>query len=150
MIIVLLQSTLWLGIAALYLGFAGVMGVLLRSARQEINTDRSGLALLHGVLVLIPASLFILRPEIWPLPMALTVLAMGLITMWLGAVQPGWTPPRIWRPSFGQRYFASAMALTALWSLLFVWQAPGPGPALLAITSVGAAFASFNKEPQRA
>lgn len=146
----LLQSTLWLGIAALYLGFAGVMGVLLRSARQRNEASARWLAAVHGILVLIPASLFILRPEIWPTPMALTVLGGGAATLSLGAFQPDWTPRQLWRPTFGQRYFGVAMALTALWSLLVAWQAPSAGPAILAATSIGAACASLAKAPQGA
>ncbi len=146
----LLQSMLWLGIAALYLGFAGVMGVLLRSAHRQGNRTSWWLAGLHGGLVLAPASLFILRPEIWPPVLALSVFAVGLGIIWLGAAQPDWTPPRFWQATFGQRYFGSAMLVTAAWSLFVAWRQPGLGPAILAATSIGAALASLAKQPQRA
>jgi hypothetical protein len=145
----LLQLALWLGVATLYLGFAGVMGVLLHLAQGGSSLARR-LAWVHGSLVLLPASVLVLRLRAWPLSVALAVVAAGVLVLWLAAVQPKWTPPTLWRASFGHRYFASAMAISAVWGLVLGWQQPNLIPAVIGALALAAAFASLTKSPQSA
>lgn len=146
----LLQTTLWLGIAAIYLGFAGVMGVILRALRRSPSTGLRWLAWLHGGLVLAPATFFILRLEAWPDLVALAVLAAGAAVIWLGATQPNWAPAKLWAGEFAHRYFAAAMALAAAWALLVTWRQPNLGPSILAAAAIGAALAALTKTPRQA
>lgn len=146
----LLQLSLWLGVATLYLGFAGVMGVLVHWARKDDSTTARRLAWLHGGLILLPASLFVLRVRAWPQPISWALLAAGAFVLWAAAAQPRWTPASLWRPSFGHRYFASAMAFAALWGLILSWQQPNLFPAVIGASALAASFASLTKSPQAA
>lgn len=146
----LLQTTLWLGVAAIYLGFAGVMGVLLRMLQRRQATGLRWLAWLHGGLVMVPATYFILRLEAWPSLVALAVLAAGTTVLWLGATQPSWAPASLWAGQFAHRYFAAAMALAATWSLLVAWRQPNLGPSILAVAAIGASLAALTKTPKQA
>lgn len=146
----LLQLSLWLGVATLYLGFAGVMGVLLHMAHQAESETARRLAWLHGGLILLPASLFILRLRVWPAAISWSVLAAGGLVLWAATAQPRWTPASLWRRSFGHRYFASAMAFAALWGLILSWQQPNPMPAVIGASALAASFASLTKSPETA
>jgi hypothetical protein len=145
-----LQVSLLLGVATLYLGFAGVMGVLLHLARQAGSVTARRLAWLHGGLILAPASLFILRLQAWPTAMSWALLAAGGVVLWAAATQPRWTPASLWRPSFGHKYFASAMAFAALWGLILSWLQPNLIPAVIGASALAASFASLTKSPQPA
>lgn len=145
----LLQTTLWLGVAAIYLGFAGVMGVLLRALHRQPATGLRWLAWLHGGLVLTPATFFILRLEVWPFTVGLAVLAAGIAALYLGATQPSWAPDALWVGRFAHRYFAAAMALAATWALLVAWRQPNLGPTVLAAAAIGASLAALAKTPRQ-
>lgn len=146
----LLQLSLWLGVATLYLGFAGVMGVLIHLAKRTGSATARRLAWMHGGLILLPASLFVLQLRVWPQPVSWAVLAIGAAVLWTAAAQPGWTPESLWRPSFGHRYFASSMVFAALWGLILSWQQPSLMPAVIGASALAASFASLTKSPQAA
>ncbi len=104
-----------LGAASLYLGFSGVLGILIR----YVNQHRSKLAILLGTgyvcLLFLPATAFVVQRSGWPLFLRLTLLLLAALVAALGLLQPVWAPRELWRPVFGRRYFAAAMALSALW-----------------------------------
>lgn len=143
-----LQLTLWLGIAAIYLGFAGTFGLLLRKMERHDRPLHRWLVLLHGGLILLPSTILVLGFDAWPLSLSLTVVLAGAGIVYLGARQPGWTPVQLWHPSFGQRYFAASMALAALWSLALAWQRPALAPAILAAAALAASLALLAKSPR--
>ncbi len=136
------------GIAAIYLGFAGVMGVLLHRIRGSHQNTPRGLAALHGILVMLPATVVILAFEGWPSWISLGLFAAGVTTVMLGAIQPSWTPAKLWSLAFGQRYFAAAMLLAALWGISLAWLTPALVPGAVAAAALAAAFTSMTKAPR--
>jgi hypothetical protein len=113
-----LRVSLWMGVIALHAGFAGVTGVLLRRAcRPLARPQDAALAIAHTSLLFIPSCIMVLRLSDWPFVVQLGVALIGLLTVWLAALQPRWTPATLWRRSFGHVYFAGAMALAAVWGL---------------------------------
>ncbi|MFP3854219.1 MAG: hypothetical protein ACLFWD_08005 [Anaerolineales bacterium] len=145
---IFLQLTLWLGITAIYLGFAGTFGLLLRKVSRRDRPLHHWLAILHGGLILLPSTILVLGFDAWPLALSLMLVLAGAGIAYLGARQPGWTPVQLWNPTFGQRYFAVSMALAALWALAFAWQRPALAPAILAAAALAASLASLTKSPQ--
>jgi hypothetical protein len=133
----LIQLILWLAAAALYLGYAAVLGILIWRARRPGSQawDRWA-ALAHALLLFLPASAFIVGQEgASPLLRFSAVLA-ALAVAALATFQPSWFPHRIWRRTFGHRYFAAAMALAALWGMCLALLYP---PALPGAVLGGAA-----------
>ena len=110
------QILLALGVGTLYVGHAGVTGVLIRRARhsQRRVTDIA-LASGHGFLLFLPASIAVVGLAELSLMVRATVLIIGLGVAVTGLIQPAWTSEMLWRRTFGLRYFALAMALVALW-----------------------------------
>lgn len=143
----LLTTSLFAGIAALYLGFAGVMGVLLHRARRIAHARPWWLVTLHGVLILLPATILVLGFEAWPSWASLALFVGGIATIALGAIQPAWIPESLWGLAFGQRYFALAMLLAALWGLSFSLSSPALVPAAVGAAALAAALASITKSP---
>jgi len=146
----LLNLTLWLGVAALYLGFAAVLGALVRLARGGADRWLVMLGALHAVLVVAPASVLILGWSAWPAPLGRTLLLAGVAAAWVGLERPAWVPTSWWRLAFAQRYFGFAMAIAAAWALIWIWHQPALGPAIVASAALAAALASFSKSPQPA
>lgn len=144
----LITLSLSFGIAAIYLGFAGVMGVLLHQVRRSQRQASRRLAALHGVLIMLPATVVILGFNGWPNWFSLGLFAAGLATVILGAVQPSWTPAKVWSLAFGQRYFGAAMLLAALWGLSLAWLTPALVPAAVAAAALAAAFTSITNAPR--
>lgn len=139
--------SLFAGIAAIYLGFAGVMGVLLHRARHAARSQPWWLATLHGALILLPATVLILRFEAWPVWASLALFIGGVAAVALGAIQPPWMPQALWGLAFGQRYFALAMLLAALWGLSFSLASPALVPAAVGAAALAAALASIRSTP---
>lgn len=137
-----LALTLSAGVAATYLGFAGVLGVLLRRAQSW------WLPAAHGGLIVLPATVLVLRFEPWPFWFSLLLFAAGALTVALGAIQPDWTPDNLWSLAFGQRYFAATMLVAALWGLSLAMTSPAVMPAALGAAALGAALASLSKAPR--
>jgi hypothetical protein len=107
-----------LGVGVLYIGYAGVLGVLVRRARRpQRRTMDIFLAAAHGVLLFLPASVVVLGLGDLPLLVRFILLGLGLAVAAVGWVQPPWTPQKLWRRTFGYRYFALAMGMAAIWGL---------------------------------
>jgi hypothetical protein len=145
----LLQLTLWLGISALYLGFSGVMGVLLRRIwpihRQTRYRD---LAIVHGLLLFFPTSILILSYPEWSSLGRLALTGTGLTIAALSALQPAWIPKSVWQRAFGHRYFAATMALSALWGFTLSLTTQALVPILVAAAASLAGAASWHTTPR--
>ena|GEM_PF-1944250 len=142
------QLLLLLGVGALYLGYAGVMGVLIRRATSSSSRPLDGLlAFAHGLLLVLPASILVLGLVELSLIMRWILLVAGLIILILGAKQPQWAPQKMWRRSFGQRYFAIAMALAAFWALCMAAAKSSLVPALLGVVAAIACGLSLHLAP---
>lgn len=111
-----LRLLLSLGVFALYLGFCGVFGSLLRSARRGSATARAQFAICAG-LVLAPATAFVLGQAEISLSIRLATFLSGAGVAIASYRQPSWAPVRLWDISFTRVYFAAAMGITALWEL---------------------------------
>lgn len=108
---------LWLGVTVLYIGFSAVLGVLARCAINGSTTTIKCLAWLHGTLLFIPASIFVLwMPESTPW-LQIPVCISGLSTAYLAFKQPKAIPSRLWERTFALRYFGTSMAFATLWGL---------------------------------
>ncbi len=106
------------GVSALYIGYAGVMGILIRRAvHPQRRTLDIILAILHGLLLFLPASIVVLGLAELLLVVRLALVVVGLSVATIGMIQPPWAPQKLWQRTFGYRYFALAMALTAFWGL---------------------------------
>lgn len=142
-----LRLCLWLGMISLHIGFAGVTGVLLRRAHLPLARPVDGaLAVAYTSLLFLPSTVLTLHFPDWPFPARLGLVLIGLLTVWVAASQPTWTPASLWRRSFGHRYFAAVMLLAAIGGL---------GLASAAAAVVGAAAsiagaASLITAPRRA
>jgi hypothetical protein len=146
-----IRVSLWAGMAALYLGFAGVMGILIRRARLPSASpfDRS-LAAVHAALLFGPASALVVSVPEWPMGLRALILAGGLLTTLLAAAQPRWTPKTLWRRPFGQRYFAAVMALAALWEIGLAISSRTLAPTVMGTAAGVAGTASFLSTLRRA
>jgi hypothetical protein len=140
-----LSLLMWIGVGILYLGFCGVLGVLLRQAGDSGLKEHWLLAVLHGFLIVVPASILVLGLESTPAFVRGGVLLSGALALWLSAKQPTWIPIHPWQVRFGQRYFSIAMAISSAWALLTVWSQPTLGPALLAGAALAASLSSLTK-----
>ncbi len=140
-----LQLSLWLGVSALYLGFAGVMGVLLRRTwHGSILRWQKELTAGYGLLLFVPASILMAGFPGWtPLGRLLT-LALGLNVVGLAVFQPKWLPANVWRRAFGRRYFAGVMALAAFWGVNLSMATEALVPTLVAAAAGFAGVASLH------
>jgi hypothetical protein len=142
------QTLLLLGVGTLYIGYAGVMGVLIRRATASPSRLLDGiLAFSHGLLLFLPASILVIRLGALSLVVRWILLIGGLIIVAMAAKQPQWTPQKLWRRSFGQRYFAASMALAAFWALCMAAAKPNLAPALLGVAAVIACGLSLRWTP---
>jgi hypothetical protein len=146
----LLDLTLWLAVAALYLGFACVLGVLVRQARAAGDRWLIALSLVHAILVVTPASVLVLNWSAWPTAVGVGLLIAGVAAAWIGLERPAWVPASWWQQAFAQRYFGIAMTVAALWSLVWIWRQPALGPSIVAGAALAAALTSFARTPQPA
>jgi hypothetical protein len=137
-----------LGAASLYLGFSAVLGVLLRKAGRQ----RSKPSLLLGVgyicLLFLPATVFVLARSGWPPALRLALLLIAASVLALGLLQPVWTPRQLWRPAFGRRYFAAAMALSAMWGFSLGLSAGAVFPMLVGASALAAGAAALFVRPR--
>ncbi|NIS80450.1 MAG: hypothetical protein GTO14_09655 [Anaerolineales bacterium] len=107
---------LWLGVSILFFGFAGVMGVLIRSTQHGAEWDwKRLLTIVYAALLFLPASILVLGLQDWPLWARWLVVTAGIGTAWLGYKQPARLPKHLWGRAFAQRYFAVAMAFAMAW-----------------------------------
>ena len=138
-----------LGAASLYLGFSGVLGVLLRYANQHRTVGSWLLGVGYAGLLFLPATAFVIQRSGWPVAIRLGVFLLSMAVAMLAVLQPVWTPRTLWRPKFGRRYFAAAMALSAVWGLSLGISTGAIFPVLVGISAVAAAAASltFRQNP---
>ena len=131
------QILLLLGVGTLYIGYAGVLGVLIRRATASPFRPLDGiLAFFHGLLLFLPASVLVIRLGELSFVVRWILLIGGLMIVVMAAKQPQWTPQTLWRRSFGRRYFAASMALAAFWSLCMAAAKTNLAPALLGVAAV--------------
>ena len=146
-----LRLCLWLGMVSLHVGFAGVAGVLLRRAHLPLARplDRAA-AFVHTCLLLLPSTVLVLHYPDWAYPARLGLVLFGLLTVWVSASQPAWTPARLWQRSFGHRYFAAVMLLAAIGGLGLASAAASVAAALVGAAASIAGAASLITAPPRA
>lgn len=142
-----IRIILSLGVITLYLGFAGVLGVLLQRARNNAKPGgMRALTLLYAGLLFLPASIGILGFADWPRWVRFAIALAGLGITWLGYQQPHQLPEMIWERTFAHAYFAVVMALAAAWgfSLSFATQAflPLPVAAAASLASLSSLLAA--------
>lgn len=137
-----------LGAASLYVGFSGVLGVLLRAVGHHRSRPTLLLGMGYVVLLFLPATVFVLFRSGWPPLLRLTLLLVSAAVILLGLLQPVWTPTQVWRPTFGRRYFAAAMALSAMWGLSLGLSSGTLFPVLVGLSSIAAGAAALFIEPK--
>jgi hypothetical protein len=148
---IMLRSLSWLGIASLYLGFAAVLGLLLRGGHHGRRRLQYGaLALAHFLFLYLPATALVLGFPGGPLLARLALILSGVCVAWLSFAQPGWLPQQLLCPAFGLRYFGGAMALATLWALGVAISAPAISPSLVATTACLASLASLSTATRHA
>ncbi len=146
-----LRLCLWLGMVSLHVGFAGVAGVLLRRAHLPLARPVDGaLAIVHTSLLFLPSTVLVLHFPEWPFPYRLGLVLIGLLTVWVAASQPTWTPAGLWQRSFGHRYFAAVMLLAAIGGLGLASAAASAAAAFVGAAASVAGAASLITAPTRA
>jgi len=139
---------LLLGVGALYIGYAGVMGILIRRASHaQRRTLYIVLAMTHGMLLFLPASIVVLGLVELSLMVRLSLLALGLVVTAIGMLQPHWIPKGFWQRSFGLRYFAISMALAAFWCLGLGFTKQSLAPTILGTAASIACVVSLTLSP---
>jgi hypothetical protein len=145
----LLRLLLWLGVSVQYLGFAGVMGILLRRAWLASKSPwKIELAAAYGLFLFLPASILVIGLPEWSLWNQVSTLVTGLCVVWLGTTQPSWIPKTIWGRTFGQRFFAGSMALAALWGVGLMLSTQTLAPILVTSGASMAGIASLRALPR--
>ncbi len=138
------QASFWLSSTALYIGFGAVMGILLKRTFSKPNRHPYWeLAIAHGFLFFLPASILLLGHQDWPLVGRFGLFSIGLVVMLLSIIQPGWIPTMIWRRAFGQRYFTVALALITLWGISTILATRTFAPILVSIPACLVGVASW-------
>jgi len=138
-----MRTCLALGIAAIYLAFAGALGFLLHRMRSAQTGSGRMLACAYACLLLLPGTVLVLSLSNWPPVGRLLLVSGGAVAAALAALQPKWAPPLLWQRRFGRRYLALAMALTFLGEVAWALTAPGLGPSLIGAAAGAAGAASL-------
>jgi hypothetical protein len=128
--------SLWLGVVALYLGFAAVQGVLLRPPSRSPAWVSWAAALAYGLLLFIPSSFFVARFLSWPTSLRIVLLSLALLLVWLGRNPPASWATDLSEARLGRLYFAGSMALVALWASAAALTSPSAAPVLLGAIAV--------------
>jgi hypothetical protein len=135
--------TQWLAISVLYLGFAGVMGLLIR---RILNGSQSvwdfELTIGYILLLYFPASVLVMDLPGWPSWLQTAILVSGFCIAVMAIIQPGWIPSIIWMGFFGRQYFALAMLIVALWGVILGLVSHSLLPTAFAATACLAGIAS--------
>jgi hypothetical protein len=148
---IMLRSLSWLGIASLYVGFAAVLGLLLRGDHHGRRRLQYGaLALAHFLLLYLPATALVLGFPGSPLLARLALILSSVCVAWLSFARPRWLPQQLFCPAFGLRYFGGAMALATLWALGVAISAPAISPSLVATAACLASVASLSTATRHA
>jgi hypothetical protein len=109
----------WTCIGSLYVGFASVQGLLIRSI-QPHGSDRlrHAAALAFAPMVLLPATIMVLLMPGIPLLPRLGILALGAGAVLAARSRPPRLPGWLFSLSFGRLYLGFTMALAAFWALV--------------------------------
>jgi len=138
------EIAFWLGIVTLYVGFSGVLGLLLhRSWPAERSPHARILAIFFAVFVYLPSTLFITSVLEFGLITRIALIALGFWVVYLGVHQPGWMPANIWEGSFGRHYFGATMACASLWSISSALISNGSATLPLGIAAIFASAAAI-------
>lgn len=138
-----LKMTQWLAVSVLYLGFAGVMGILVRRLLQGYRSLWDfELTAGYALLLFFPASIVVINLPGWSIGLQTTLLAIGFSVIVLGIMQPRWFPSIIWMGFFGRQYFAIAMLIVALWGVILGLVSHSLLPTVFAATACLAGIAS--------
>ena len=148
----ILQVSLWSGIATLYLGIAAAVGIFSRQAITENRgvSDRL-LAASYSIALFLPATALVLAMNDWPIALRFMLLALAMAAVWAAYTRPRWIPALIWRRTFTHRYMAGVMALAAVWGISQALAGSSAAPLLISISALAAAAASSGtalKSPQ--
>lgn len=139
------QFLLFFGAGALYIGYSGVMGVLIRRAKHP---ERRALDIAavsgHGLLLFLPASIVLLGLVELSLLARIMLIFSGVCVVAMGLIQPQWTPEKLWKRAFGYRYFAIAMAFAAIWGLGLALSSNSLPPAIIGAAAGLACAFSLN------
>ncbi|GMR09631.1 MAG: hypothetical protein BMS9Abin28_0450 [Anaerolineae bacterium] len=137
----ILQLTLWSGIATLYLGIAGAVGIFSRQAITETPGARDRLlAASYSIALFLPATALVLAMV--ESALRFIILALAVAAIWAAYTRPSWIPEFVWRRTFTHRYLAGAMALAALWGISQALAGSSAAPLLISISAIAAAAAS--------
>jgi hypothetical protein len=144
----ILTISLWSGLLVLYIGFCGVMGMLIRRtiSPPHLGDDRERAAL-FGLLIFLPATIFIANYTEWPLWLRLMSLLAGTAILLAAWRQPSWLSMSLWQRAFGQRYFAFAMGLTVVWGVALAIVSQTLTPALVSAAASAAGLLSYLTAP---
>jgi hypothetical protein len=143
--VLLSNVSLWLGVSTIYWGFSGVMGILLRRAwSSRMNPSIRILAIVHCLLLFLPASILILRHSEWHFMGRIFLISAGFAIAALSATQPNQIPAKFWHRTFGHRYFAGTMALTTLWGLSLTFTTHTLAPSIVAVAASLTGAASWH------
>ena len=138
------EIAFWIGIVTLYLGFSGVLGLLIHLTWQTERSPHARiLAILFATFVFLPSTLFI-AGALEPGWLARTALfTFGIWVVYLGARQPGWMPANIWAGPFGRHYFGATMACASFWSISHALLSNASASLLLGIAALFASAAAI-------
>jgi hypothetical protein len=144
----ILTLSLWLGLLVLYIGFCGVMGMLIRRtvSPPHLGDDRERAAI-FGLLIFLPSTIFILNYAEWPVWLRISGLLTGAVILLAALRQPAWLTMNLWQRAFGQRYFAFAMGLTVIWGLALAIVSQTLSPALVSAAATVAGLLSLLTAP---
>ncbi|MGD8605581.1 MAG: hypothetical protein PVF49_13520 [Anaerolineales bacterium] len=144
----ILTISLWSGLLVLYIGFCGVMGMLIRRtiSPPHLGDDRERAAL-FGLLIFLPSTIFVVNYAEWPLWLRLASLTVGAAILLAAWRQPTWLSMNLWGRAFGQRYFAFAMGLTVIWGITLAIVSQALTPALVSAAASVAGLLSLLTAP---
>ena len=139
------QILLFLGAGALYVGYSGVMGVLIRRATHPERRALDIAAVnVHGFFLFLPASIVLLGLVELSLLARIMLIFSGVGVAAMGLIQPHWTPDKLWKRRFGYRYFATAMAFAAIWGIGLAVSSNSLPAAIIGAAAGLACAVSFN------
>ncbi len=120
------------------------MGILLKQVLSKPNKHPyCELAIAHGLLFFLPASILLLGHQNWSLIGRFGLFSAGIVVMVLSIIQPGRIPKMIWQRAFGQRYFTVALALISLWGIVTIIATHTFAPILISIPACLVGVASW-------
>ena len=131
-----------LGIITLYVCFSAGLGLAIHAS---LNHSRGGwlLATAYAMVLYLPASIFVLRFPVPPLPLRITILSIGIFVAVVSAIQPKWVPTHMWEQPYRGGALTLAMGLAAIWGVSFAYASGSSTTLLLVLATLSAALASL-------